>query len=48
MAEVRECPNRKRNKETCPCPYTDCSRHGICCECMRYHLSKGQKPACMR
>ncbi|HRU04833.1 MAG TPA: DUF6485 family protein [Candidatus Brocadiia bacterium] len=36
------------NKEKCPCKYTDCERHGACCECVRYHLSTRSLPMCMR
>lgn len=38
--------NLKANKENCNCSYEPCSRKGICCECLRYHFSKGQLPAC--
>jgi len=34
------------NKENCPCLHTSCSRHGICCDCLRYHLSLKELPAC--
>jgi len=36
----------KQNKEKCSCSYEPCSRKGICCECIEYHLSNGQFPAC--
>ncbi|MEW5955404.1 MAG: hypothetical protein AB1626_02595 [Candidatus Micrarchaeota archaeon] len=44
------CVNREKNERKCPCSKTDCPRHGICCECIRYHRSNEQhpKPACMR
>ncbi|MCD6549167.1 hypothetical protein J7K41_00425 [Candidatus Micrarchaeota archaeon] len=41
-----ECVNRERNLSTCPCTYELCPRKGICCECIRYHLSRGELPAC--
>lgn len=43
---MADCPNKKKNEETCPCTYTDCARHGVCCECLRNHLPKKQLPAC--
>ncbi len=42
------CPNKEKNLERCPCTYEPCSRKGICCECIHYHRSQGQKPACMK
>ena len=29
----------------CPCTYS-CSKHGKCCECVAYHQSCGEFPAC--
>jgi len=40
------CPNREANLARCPCTWPDCSRKGMCCECLRYHLSHGELPAC--
>lgn len=34
------------NQRNCNCSYESCSRKGICCECLRYHLSARQLPAC--
>ncbi|MEG1393153.1 MAG: DUF6485 family protein [Christensenellaceae bacterium] len=34
-----------RNAHDCPCTY-NCSRKGICCECVTYHRTKNQIPAC--
>ncbi|OQX88056.1 MAG: hypothetical protein B6D55_01375 [Candidatus Omnitrophica bacterium 4484_70.2] len=42
-----ECPNKKKNLSSCPCTYPGCSKKGICCECLRYHLSQGELPACL-
>jgi len=42
MAECKVKENLKR----CNCTYEPCSRKGICCECLNYHLKKGQFPAC--
>ena len=40
-----EC-RKEKNLEACPCTYPDCSRKGICCECLRYHLTRKELPAC--
>ena len=40
-----EC-NIKQNKQNCNCTYEPCSRKGICCECIQYHLKQSQLPAC--
>lgn len=42
---MRECSIEK-NKSKCNCSYEPCSRKGICCECISYHLSSGELPAC--
>lgn len=33
------------NKKRCACTYP-CPKSGLCCECVRYHASKRQLPAC--
>lgn len=45
---AKDCPNKEENKKNCPCTYEPCSRKGVCCECINYHRSLGQKPACMK
>jgi hypothetical protein len=41
------CPNAKtRNTRFCKCTYPGCERHGICCECLHYHLGMRQLLAC--
>ncbi|MDD5634545.1 MAG: DUF6485 family protein [Candidatus Omnitrophica bacterium] len=35
------------NKKKCNCSYEPCSRKGICCDCLQYHLSMGRFPACV-
>ncbi len=40
------CPNSDANMSHCNCSYPGCSRKGNCCECLRYHLSMNQLPAC--
>ncbi len=44
--EKEKCPRYKINSEDCPCTYPSCSKHGICCECVRYHRQRGELPAC--
>jgi hypothetical protein len=34
------------NLSSCNCTYEPCSRKGRCCECISYHLSLGELPAC--
>ncbi|MCM8773585.1 MAG: DUF6485 family protein [Candidatus Omnitrophica bacterium] len=41
-----ECQNKERNLKFCSCSYPNCSRKGICCECIRYHLSNRELPGC--
>jgi hypothetical protein len=40
-----EC-NKENNKEKCLCTYEPCTRKGICCECISYHLKSRQLPGC--
>jgi len=40
-----EC-QKEKNLKKCPCTYPNCSRKGLCCECLRYHLSNNELPAC--
>ena len=40
-----EC-KKEKNKKTCNCTYEPCSRKGVCCECIVYHKSNGELPAC--
>jgi len=39
-----EC-KKEVNLKKCNCTYP-CSRKGICCECLHYHRSIGELPAC--
>jgi len=34
------------NLTHCNCTYEPCSRKGICCECISYHLAARELPAC--
>ncbi len=43
---MKNCSNQKQNLVNCNCSYHPCSRKGICCECVLYHKSQGQIPAC--
>ena len=43
---MRECINKDKNLKRCNCTYPGCWRKGICCECLHYHLSKNELPAC--
>jgi hypothetical protein len=40
-----EC-NTDKNRKTCACTYEPCSRKGNCCECVQYHRTNGELPAC--
>ena len=40
-----EC-NKETNLENCTCSYSGCSRKGLCCECISYHLQSRQLPGC--
>jgi len=40
-----EC-NKAQNLERCTCTYDPCSRKGMCCECLSYHLKSRQLPGC--
>lgn len=41
-----DCPNEKKNNQRCNCTYPGCSKHGLCCECIQYHLRLKELPAC--
>jgi hypothetical protein len=34
------------NMKRCNCTYNPCSRKGKCCECIQYHWSMKELPAC--
>ena len=34
------------NLDRCNCSYEPCSRKGMCCECLSYHLRSRELPAC--
>lgn len=35
------------NLARCNCSYEPCSRKGVCCECLAYHWSHRELPACL-
>jgi len=40
-----EC-KQSTNLKKCNCSYEPCSRKGICCDCISYHLRMRELPAC--
>lgn len=40
-----EC-KKEQNKEKCNCTYEPCSRKGVCCDCIAFHISNRELPAC--
>ncbi len=40
-----EC-KKEQNLKLCNCSYEPCSRKGLCCDCISYHLKSRQLPAC--
>jgi hypothetical protein len=40
-----EC-NQDKNREACNCTYEPCPRKGTCCECLSYHITSRELPAC--
>lgn len=42
----RDC-NIDQNLARCNCTYEPCSKKGICCDCIAYHKSLGELPACL-
>ncbi len=41
-----EC-NKEKNLLKCNCTYNPCSRKGVCCDCIAYHLKLRELPACV-
>ena len=37
---------KETNLDFCNCSYEPCSRKGVCCDCIRYHLKMRQLPGC--
>ena len=42
----KACPNLKQNLARCNCTYSSCDKQGLCCQCVAYHRSIRQIPAC--
>jgi hypothetical protein len=40
-----EC-KKDANLARCNCSYEPCSRKGLCCDCIAYHLGSKELPAC--
>ena len=40
-----EC-KKEKNMSFCNCTYEPCSKKGMCCECVQYHLKMEEVPAC--
>lgn len=40
-----EC-KKERNSRKCTCTYPGCSRKGVCCDCLQYHLAVKELPGC--
>jgi len=40
-----KCENQEKNLQFCNCTYP-CEKKGICCECISYHRSRRELPAC--
>lgn len=41
-----EC-KKESNKVRCNCSYEPCSRKGMCCDCIQYHIRMRELPACV-
>jgi hypothetical protein len=44
------CPNQASNLASCLCTYEECTKRGMCCECIRNHWTEDGKGrvACFR
>ena len=38
--------NKDKTLARCNCTYEPCSRKGVCCDCLAYHLRSHELPAC--
>jgi hypothetical protein len=43
---MKEC-NVRQNAKGCNCSWEPCARKGLCCECLQYHWSHKELPACL-
>ncbi|MBF0495227.1 MAG: cytosolic protein [Deltaproteobacteria bacterium] len=47
LAEIKkQCPSTVANTKSCNCSYSGCEKHGLCCQCLSYHRSRRELPAC--
>lgn len=37
---------KENNLKECNCTYLNCSRKGVCCECVKHHRDNNELPAC--
>jgi len=42
---IMDCDRKEINLKNCNCTYP-CDKKGLCCECIEYHRSRGELPAC--
>jgi len=40
-----EC-KKEQTLANCACTYSGCSRKGVCCDCIAYHLKARELPGC--
>jgi len=38
---------KETNLSRCNCSWPSCSRKGVCCDCIAYHLRSRELPACV-
>ena len=43
---MSEC-HKSNNMARCNCTWEPCSRKGVCCDCLAYHWSMKELPACL-
>jgi hypothetical protein len=43
---VMDCRKQENIDTRCTCSYEGCSRKGVCCDCLAYHLKSKQLPGC--
>lgn len=44
---MTDCINKEKNLKNCGCTYPSCEKKGVCCECLKYHWSRGELPGCL-
>ncbi len=42
---IMEC-KKDQNRSHCNCSYGNCTKKGVCCDCVAYHIRGRQVPAC--